>query len=270
MTYLVNPSDGVRIAFDIEGTGPPLVLFHGSVSSSAMWRHTGYVDALKDRFRLILIDARGHGKSDRPRDQRSYQMRCFVSDVIAVLDTLGIEQAHYFGYSFGGRVAFGLGTTAPERFESMIIGGGAYHAPPGSFDRVTFPGALETIEQEGIVAFLDGWSAHLGAPLPDDLRATFLDNDPRSLVPYLRQMEQDESLVGSLTRMTMPVLLFVGERDHERLEASRLAASLLPHAELVFIHGETHASMLLRSDKMLPLISSFLQRVALLSPAARA
>ena len=106
MPYATN--QGVRIYYHVEGDGPPLVLLHGMTSNSAhMWGETGYIDALKPDHRLILIDARGHGASDKPHDRSAYTWPIPVQDVVAVLDHLAIDQAHVMGYSSGGGSASG-------------------------------------------------------------------------------------------------------------------------------------------------------------------
>ena len=83
--------------------------------SGADWRDLGYVDALKHDYKLILIDARGAGASDKPHDAAAYDPALRASDVVAVLDDLGIRHAHYFGYSLGGWVGFLLAKYAPDR-----------------------------------------------------------------------------------------------------------------------------------------------------------
>ena len=114
---------GIRIHYEIEGAGPPLLLHHGSSGSGADWRDLGYVDALKHDYKLILIDARGAGASDKPHDAAAYDPALRASDVVAVLDDLGIRHTHYFGYSLGGWVGFLLAKYAPDRFTSLILGG---------------------------------------------------------------------------------------------------------------------------------------------------
>ncbi|UCE38755.1 MAG: alpha/beta fold hydrolase, partial [Thermoplasmata archaeon] len=121
MPYVEN--NGVRIYYEIEGKGPPLVLQHGWSNSLEYWRDFGYIEPLKEDYRLILIDARGHGKSDIPDDPEAYEMDLMAEDVITVLDHLNIGKAHFLGYSSGGWIAFHLAKIAPERFTSFIIGG---------------------------------------------------------------------------------------------------------------------------------------------------
>ena len=106
MPYANNHS--VRIHYQVEGEGPPLVLQHGFTSSLQNWYAYGYVAALQQKYQLILIDARGHGQSDKPYDPAAYALQRRVEDVLAVLDALQVENAHYLGYSMGGRIGFGI------------------------------------------------------------------------------------------------------------------------------------------------------------------
>ena len=78
---------------------------------------------LREEFRIIYVDHRGHGRSDKPHDAKSYAMPLRVADAVAVLDGLGIERAHFVGISWGGRLCFGIGANAPERVRSLVIFG---------------------------------------------------------------------------------------------------------------------------------------------------
>jgi len=97
MPYAIN--QGVRIHYEVEGEGPPIVLQHGFTRDLGFWRQFGYVDAPKHNYQLILLDARGHGLSDKPHDPSAYAWELRVSDVTAVLDHLDIRKAHFWGYS---------------------------------------------------------------------------------------------------------------------------------------------------------------------------
>lgn len=90
---------GVHIRYEVEGHGPPLVLLHGFSENLRTWYWKGFVEALQDTYQLILLDVRGHGASDKPHDSAAYALAAYAADVVAVLDALEIEQAHYFGYS---------------------------------------------------------------------------------------------------------------------------------------------------------------------------
>ena len=88
-------NDGVRIHYEVEGAGPPVVLMHGMGMSTKDWRAAGYPDALAGEFRLVLIDSRGFGQSQKLGDPEQYGRARKVSDVTAVLDDLGIDDAYY-------------------------------------------------------------------------------------------------------------------------------------------------------------------------------
>ncbi len=77
----VVDNDGVRIHYEVEGDGPPLMLMHGMGGSIENWRRAGYIDALKAQYRLILVDSRGFGGSDKPHDIAAYTREAKVSDV---------------------------------------------------------------------------------------------------------------------------------------------------------------------------------------------
>src|SRR3990170_5295615 len=83
----------VRIWYELEGTGPPVLLLHGGAARGDAWRFTGYVDALRDDFTLVLVDARGNGRSERPLDYRGYWASAHAADTIAVVDELELKRA---------------------------------------------------------------------------------------------------------------------------------------------------------------------------------
>src|SRR2546430_6700803 len=102
MTMPYADNQGIRIHYQNEGEGPPLVLQHGFTQSVRDWYLAGYVDALKPAYQLILIDARGHGGSEKLHDRAAYTWPIPVYDVITVLDHLHLPCVHFWGYSMGG------------------------------------------------------------------------------------------------------------------------------------------------------------------------
>ena len=118
---LVN-SFCVNIHFTAHGDGFPIVLHTGAGGDSTMWQQAGYVDGLRGLQR-ILIDHRGHGKSERPAGLENHAIDCYVSDVIAVLDSLHIERAAFWGYSSGCSVGYALAATRPQRVTALICSG---------------------------------------------------------------------------------------------------------------------------------------------------
>src|SRR5262245_64521390 len=98
-------SNGVKIYYTVEGQGQPVVIFHGAFSSADMnWRLPGTIKTLAAHYQVIALDARGHGRSDKPAREEDYGVE-MADDVIRLLDHLKIEKAHIVGYSMGGMIA---------------------------------------------------------------------------------------------------------------------------------------------------------------------
>ena len=120
MPYFNN--NHVKIYYELEGKGPDLIMIHGFAGNLDLWRQTNWISTLKDENRLILVDCRGHGKSDKLYDPKQYGS-LMREDIIKLMDHLSISKANFFGYSMGGRITLSLLLSQPERVNSAIIGG---------------------------------------------------------------------------------------------------------------------------------------------------
>jgi pimeloyl-ACP methyl ester carboxylesterase len=126
MPFVEN--QGVRIHYEIEGHGAPVMLMHGFSTDSRTWYQMGYVKELSKEYELILIDARGHGASDKPHTPEAYGLGLMISDLVTILDQRRISKASFFGYSMGGRIGFRIPLYASNRFSSLILGGAIYQS----------------------------------------------------------------------------------------------------------------------------------------------
>ena len=120
-------SNGVRIRYVDVGAGDPVFLLHGNGGSVQEWETTDVLQSLSRNFRVVAMDARGHGKSDKPHDPAAYGRELSL-DVLRLMDHLGIQKAHVIGYSMGAQTVAHLIVIKPERFASAILGGA-----PGRF-----------------------------------------------------------------------------------------------------------------------------------------
>lgn len=256
-----NPADGIRIAYRVQGSGPAIVMVHGTALSQAIWRGFGYVRALEADHTTITLDLRGHGRSDKPHERSAYTAESMVSDVLTVLDEVGIDRAHYLGYSLGGRVGFSLAATHPERMLSFLSAGGSPRIARGSFDRLFFPGCIDALEADGMSGFIDGWERS-GAVLDITTRAAFNANDALALAAYMRQSQDDPGVAdAALAGIRLPTLLLVGSNDSSALRASRAALAIMPNATLNVLDGATHGGTLRHPDAR-PAIRKFLASVS--------
>lgn len=116
-------SNGVKTRYVDVGHGEPVVLIHGFSSSlDANWRTPGIIDKLAKDFRVVALDCRGHGQSDKPHEASSYGIK-MIDDVANLLDHVGIRKAHIVGYSMGGAITGKFITTHPDRVLTATFGG---------------------------------------------------------------------------------------------------------------------------------------------------
>ena len=115
--------DGRRIFYTVQGSGPVVVLLHGHLLSSACWLENDFAQTLADGYTVVLIDALGHGRSDKPHAPAEYLQARRASEVVAVLDTVKVESFHLVGHSMGGWTAVGLAAATPTRLLSVTLGG---------------------------------------------------------------------------------------------------------------------------------------------------
>jgi pimeloyl-ACP methyl ester carboxylesterase len=130
--FLTSP-DGVRLKYEQEGEGPPLLLHLGAGCDSGLWQAAGYLGPLSKSYRCILFDHRGHGESDRPRGVEANHIDRYEADVVAVLDHLGIDSAAFWGYSAGVSVGLKLADDHPSRICALIGSGGMSETSPAQY-----------------------------------------------------------------------------------------------------------------------------------------
>jgi pimeloyl-ACP methyl ester carboxylesterase len=125
MTNFVTAADGVVIAYDVAGDGPPAVLVHGfGANRGITWRNTNWYEWLTNAGRQVIApDCRGHGMSGKPREREAYDDRRMLADVLAVLDARGLAAADVIGYSMGAALAINLLKEAPERVRRAVSAG---------------------------------------------------------------------------------------------------------------------------------------------------
>ena len=119
MTRMARAHDGAGIAWCSTGEGEPLLLISGQAVDSSAW--DAVVPTFAESFRVITVDHRGTGESE-PGTDEAYSTRSFARDALAVLDHAGVDRAHVYGHSMGGRVAQWLAIDSPDRVASLVLG----------------------------------------------------------------------------------------------------------------------------------------------------
>jgi pimeloyl-ACP methyl ester carboxylesterase len=237
-------SNGVAIHYEVQGDGPPVVLLHGFTSSGALWQYYGYVEALRARYRVVTIDARGHGRSGKPHEPAAYALPQRLDDVEAALNALGIGRAHVVGYSMGGWMALGMAAQRPQRVASLAVGGAHLYEE----DFSPFAGVDGSDGQ----VFMAALERFLGERIAPATRMVMLRNDLRALAAALTPRDPINP-----ADIQVPRLLFCGAED-QRLASVRRAAAELHCAPPLVIPEANHTTALSFSNAVLPALLAFL------------
>jgi len=246
------PSAGRRIHYEVSGTGPDLLLHHGFTSSSQAWRFFGFTEVLQQHYRVIAIDALGHGLSDKPHDTAAYTLRQRTEDVLAILDDLDIDQVNYCGYSLGGWVGYGMVRHARHRLQSLILGAAHPYADT-SWD------AFKGLDGTDPAAFINAFESVLNERISAEVKMMIRANDLQALAAAAQQ--QRASMEELLPLIDMPALMFCGDADARHAAVKRCTA-LLPRASFVSLPGVTHFGGLMQSKLVLPPVLDFLSAQA--------
>ena len=234
--------EGFDLAFldrqPARGKGDPVLLIHGFASSHYVnWVSPGWFKTLNDAgYRVIALDNRGHGASTASYEEADYTPPKMASDAVALLDHLGIGQAHVMGYSMGARISAFMALAEPERVATLVFGGLGIGMVDGVGDWDPIAGAL-LAEDPSKIASERGRTFRAFA---DQTRS-----DRRALAACIaasRALLSEEDL----SRIAQPTLIAVGTRDDIGGPPEELAA-LMPHAAAFAIEGRDH--MLAVGDK---------------------
>ncbi len=226
-------SRGVRIHYEDQGEGAPVMLVHGfGTDARAHWGDSGLIRFLAARYRVIAPDARGHGRSDKPHRRDHYGMRNLSGDIVRLLDHLGLRRTLLAGYSMGSRICLELLVDHPEHFRAAVLGGF------GANGAMSIPGQRERIA----AALLADDPASIADDLPRRFRrgVEAAGNDLRALAACMGAEEVMRDL-SALPRVRTPVLFLTGTRD--RLVGDpRAMSAFFEDSRVVEIEGGDHLS----------------------------
>jgi pimeloyl-ACP methyl ester carboxylesterase len=248
---------------DVDGAGPAIVLAHGLGGSA---RNFGpQCRALKDRYRVIRYDARGHARSDAPHEASAYTPATFVGDMGRVVDDAGEKTAVVGGLSMGAGTALRFALAHPARVRGLVL----CAFPAGADDPEGFAAKAlrfaETIERDGLEAAGDvyvwGPSTRLDRNAVQFVQQGFLEHPPHGLALSLRgviaQQPPVAAMRGDLATLHAPVLIVVGSEDGPSRRASDALAEALARARLVVVPGAGHVVNLQKPDEVSAAIHEF-------------
>ncbi len=257
-------TDGVQLAYDLTGDGPPLVLLHAGIVDRGMW--DGVVPILAPDFRVLRYDARGFGESSRAPDGPFARWR----DLFAVMDGAGIARAHLVGVSQGAETALDAALAAPDRVDRLVLVGAGLRGWP-------FREELNARWQAEVAA----WEAGDNDLVAETSMGTWFDGPGRSAAdvdPAARrrawemqrraiQLENDDARAEPveppagerLGELQAPTLVAVGELDQpDMVEIAQRLADGIPRARHETLPGVAHLPPMERPADFAALVRDFL------------
>ncbi len=258
-------ANGVKIRYIDVGRGEPIVLLHGGTSSLDSWVNAGVVSNLQKDFRVIAFDARGAGKSDKPREAAAYG-RQQALDVVRLLDALKIDRAHIVGFSLGGSTVAQLLTLHPERFITAVQVAAAGRSPAAANDPRIEQEAAE-IEKDCVSRSRITRQAPVGAkPTEEDFQKLAAacrankDFDQYSTAASLRGYKDHAVTPEQMKAVKVPTLGIVGTLDHT-LKEMQVLKTYRPDMKLVLLEGVSHTGKtgIQRQPELLKEIRAFIE-----------
>jgi 3-oxoadipate enol-lactonase len=259
--------DGAEIYYIDMGdrSAPAIVLIHGFPFSHEMWNPQ--IEFIKNHFRVIAYDIRGHGRSDVGDGQ--YSLELFVDDLIALLDHLQLEKVVLCGLSMGGYIALRAIERNPERFRALILCDTTSNADSNEA-KLRRAASIKTVKRAGVVPYAQEF-----------LKAVLTPQDVQNKLDLVRavlSMIESNSSVGicgtllalagrtettpSLPKIQVPTLILVGEQDKiTPPELSEKMHALIPNSKLQILPNAAHLSNLEEPEEFNSNLLSFLREL---------
>jgi len=256
-------ANGITFNVAVDGPqGAPWLVFSNSLATNlSMWDEQA--DRLKNQFRVLRYDQRGHGKTEASRGPYTFEL--LMGDVIGLFDALAIDRAHFVGISMGGMTALGLAERHPERLRSVV---------PCDCSAASTPASAQQWEERIATAREQGMGALVEPTLGRWFPGESLDANP-ALAARVREMIRATPVEGfagcagaianfdfkpGLGRIDRPTLVMAGTKD-AMLGGSREVQATIPGAKLVEIQGAGHLSNLDGAEVFNAALEGFLTSV---------
>ena len=237
--------DGVRIAYAVWGDAGPWLAFPPPYQIGHMRMHRSTVPYLSRYFRVVTMDGRGNGRSDRPRGQAAYSFDHYYGDFVAVLDAIGAERVALVGISAASLTVLRLAAEQPQRVSHLDVVGGMPHS------RLDDPAIAERVRAD-IDAMRADWPAYLAtfmqAVLPEPHSTKAIEDGVRhgwatdaEVLEWVRRGWLDADCTEHARRVGCPTLVVHGDNDRRVPHAmGRLVHALVPGAQMLTISGGGH------------------------------
>ncbi|HTZ01006.1 MAG TPA: alpha/beta fold hydrolase [Xanthobacteraceae bacterium] len=253
-------ANGITINYQIDGPdNAPCLMFSNSLATTlAMWDEQAA--ALKDSYRVIRYDQRGHGATDAPAGRYAYDT--LLADALGLLDALSIRKAHFAGLSMGGATALGLAERHPDRFDRIIVCDSPCQSTPQSSQQ--WEERIAIAQKQGVAALVEPTVSRWvppeilaqNPPHVDKIRAMIRATPVNGFIGCAAALA-DHDYASAVASVTRPVLFLVGEKDPPA-PAMRKLNEKLPGSRYAEIPGAGHICNMDRPAEFTKAVRDFL------------
>ena len=251
----------IDLYYECSGEGSPVLFLHGLGSSSQDWE--AQRAAFSTRYRMIIVDFRGHGRSSKPK--RPYSIPLFAQDTADLIKHMNVASLDVLGISMGGMVAMQLALDAPHLINHLVIVNSAPAIQSQSFTLRQF---MQFIQRRFVLRFqgMQGMGrliSNLLFPYPEqaDLRRIcrerWTKNDRQAYEASMNAILR-WNVIERLTELRNPTLVIAGRQDFIPLPYKQKYANLIPGARLVVIENSRHATPVDQMEQFNRIVLDFL------------
>ncbi|MFY9762367.1 MAG: alpha/beta fold hydrolase [Xanthobacteraceae bacterium] len=253
-------ANGITINYQIDGpdNAPCLVFSNSLATSLSMWDEQAA--ALKDSYRVLRYDQRGHGSTDAPAGRYAYDT--LLADALGLLDALSIKKAHFSGLSMGGATALGLAERHADRFDRIIVCDSPCQSTPQSSQQ--WEERIAVAQKQGIEALVEPTVSRWvppeilakNPPHVDKIRAMIRATPVNGFIGCAAALA-DHDYASAVATVKRPVLFLGGEKDAATAPMRKLNEKL-PGSKFVALEGAGHISNMDRPAEFTKAIRDFL------------
>lgn len=262
--------NGVRLHYEVQGDGFPLIFCHEFAGSGRSWKLQ--TEFFRSKYRVITYNARGYPPSEVPADPSLYRHEHAIEDLRSLLDHLDIPQAHITALSMGSSMALNFALAHPQRARSLALAG----IGTGSVDAEVFRARVrmfaDRVEKEGLAGMAEyprsPERVQLQRKHPErwrEFRDQFLNQSPAGTAMVLRGVLGRRpaifELEAGLRMLGVPALVLVGDEDTPCLEASLFLKRTMPRVGLAMLPRSGHTINLEEPEMFNRLVMDFLDAV---------
>lgn len=252
----------VEIYYELDGEGEPLMLLHGLGSSGSSWALQR--DVFAEKYRVIVPDGRGHGRSSKPSGPYSVSM--FAADMIGLLDRLGITAVHLVGLSLGGMIGFQMAVDYPERLKSLTVINSGPELVAHNFKERLFIWQrkllINMLSLEKIGSTIGGrlFPEPEQAAYKDMFVTEFVKNDKAAYKAATNALF-GWSVRDRIGQIQCPVLVLASDQDYTPVATKQAYVAEIPDARLVVIENSRHAAPIDQPEVVNTAVLDFLTEI---------